>query len=80
MNSRLAQVRSVVMDRSTPPIQYAPRKSSRSKSGFIVYIVKGKPRRFYGFPDVEFLAQNAGKFIPVLLCPFNLLRSGRRIS
>lgn len=30
MNNRLAQVRSVVMDRSTPPIQYAPRNASRS--------------------------------------------------
>ena len=39
--------------------------------GFIVYVVKGKPRRFYCFPDVEFFTQNAGKFIPVLLCPVN---------
>ena len=41
------------------------------KRGFIVYVVKGKPRRFYRFPDVEFFTQNAGKFVPVLLCPVN---------
>lgn len=29
------------------------------KRAFVVYIVKGKLRRFNGFPDVKFLAQNA---------------------
>ena len=55
---------------------------------FVVYVVKGKPRRFDSFADVKFLAENAGQFAPVLLCPFNLLRqvvylldgSQRRVS
>lgn len=40
----------------------------------IVDFIKGKPCRFNGFPHIKFLAQNAGQFAAVLLCPLYLLR------
>ena len=42
------------------------------KGRFVVYVVKGQPRRFHGFPDVEFFAEYPRQFIAVVLCPFNL--------
>ncbi|MDD6096949.1 MAG: hypothetical protein PUC20_05540 [Firmicutes bacterium] len=56
MNSRLAQVRSVVMDRSTPPIQYPPRNASSSKVSVLLMLQRnGNMQEHFALRDRSIL-------------------------